>query len=66
MCKAWELEQLRLEKAGAVGGSRKVPEQMPGAKTRRIELEHASASRLIIVHWVLSCPTQTLLQKRAA
>lgn len=36
----------------------KVPEQMPEARTCRKELEHVSATRLIIAHWVLSRLTQ--------
>lgn len=50
MCKAWKSQQLWLERAGAVGGGKKVPEQMPGAKTPRKELERVSGTRLIIVH----------------
>lgn len=50
MCEAGKSQQLWLEKAGAVGGSRKVPEQMPGAKTWRKVLEHVSGTRLIIVY----------------
>lgn len=38
----------------------KVPEQMPEARTCRKELEHVSATRLIIAHWVLSRLTQAL------
>lgn len=54
MCKAWKSQQLWLERAGAVGGGRKVLEQMPGAKTLRKELEHVSGTRLIIVHLAVS------------
>lgn len=38
----------------------KAPEQMPEARTCRKELEHVSATRLIIAHWVLSRLTQAL------
>lgn len=61
MCKAWKLQQLWLERAGAVGGGRKVVEQMPGAKTLRKELERVSGTRLIIVHEVVSCLSHALL-----
>lgn len=63
MCKAWKSQQLRLEGAGAVGGGRKVLEQMPGAKTPKKELEHVSGTRLIIVHSALSCLSQALWQE---
>lgn len=66
MCKAWKSQQLWLERAGAVGGGRKVLEQMPGAKTQRKELEHVSGTRLIIVHLVLSCLSQALFARSLA
>lgn len=59
MCSARELEQLRPgEKLGQWVAAGKVPEQMPEARTCRKELQHVSATRLIIAHWVLSCLTQ--------
>lgn len=61
MCSAQELEQLRPGESWGSGWQQgKCREQMPEARTCRKELEHVSATRLIIAHWVLSRLTQAL------
>lgn len=65
----WPLPSVQRSGAGTAAAWRKlgqwvaageVPEQMPEARTCGKELEHVSATRLIIAHWVLSCLTQAL------
>lgn len=63
-CKAWKTQQLWVEKARLVGGSRNGPEQMPEAKALRKKLERVSGTRLITVHSVISCVFHDIFAKR--